>query len=74
MCGGEDVFGVGGELDVLADGVVSFCEGFEALAVNDAPYAAVIGVVFMKRRGREGGRERTLVRRGRMIRSESRRG
>lgn len=26
---------------MLADGIVSFCEGFEALAVHDAPYATV---------------------------------
>jgi hypothetical protein len=26
---------------MLADGIVSFCEGFEALTVYDAPYATV---------------------------------
>jgi hypothetical protein len=26
---------------MLADGIMSFCEGFEALAVHDTPYATV---------------------------------
>jgi hypothetical protein len=43
--GGEDVFRVGGELDVLADGVVALGEGLETLAVGGVPDAAGRGIV-----------------------------
>lgn len=42
--GGKNVFGVGRELDMLADSVVAFCEGFKTLAVYYVPNSADKGV------------------------------